>query len=66
MGLSTCLERGHEGCICEVPQEDRCSSKYIDHYALLSYNCKYSHHDLHVLLSNISCLSLPSLFVIDS
>jgi hypothetical protein len=50
MGLSTCLERGYEGRIREVLREDRCSSMYIDHYALLSYNCKYSHHDLHVLL----------------
>jgi hypothetical protein len=63
MGLSTCPERGHEGRIDKVPREDRYSSMYIDHCALLSYNCKYSCHDLHVLLSNIGCLSLPSLYV---
>jgi hypothetical protein len=35
MGFSLYPERGHEGCICEVPQEDRCSSMYINYYALL-------------------------------
>jgi hypothetical protein len=35
----TCLERGHEGRIREVPREDRCSSMYIDHCALLFRNC---------------------------
>jgi hypothetical protein len=65
MGFSLCLERGHEGRICVVPREDRCSSMYIDHYALLSCNCKYSRHDLHVLLSSIGYLSLPSLYVLD-
>jgi hypothetical protein len=34
MGFSLCPERGHEGRTREVPQEDRCSSMYIDHYAL--------------------------------
>jgi hypothetical protein len=28
MGLSLSPERGHEGCICEVLQEDRCLSMY--------------------------------------
>ncbi len=61
MGFSLCLERGHEGRIREVPREDCCSSMYIDYYALLSCNCKYSRHDLHVLLSSIwlSILAIP-------
>ncbi len=36
MGFSLCPERGYEGRIREVPQEDGCSSMYIDYYALLS------------------------------
>ncbi len=36
MGLSLCPERGHEGCNCKVPREDRCSSIYIVYYAFLS------------------------------
>jgi hypothetical protein len=63
MGISLCLEQGHEGHIREVPREDHCSSMYIDYYALLSYSCKYSHHDLHVLLSSIWLSILPSLRV---
>jgi hypothetical protein len=68
MGFSLCPERDHEGCIRQVPQEDRCSSMYIDHYALLSCNCKYSRHDLHVLLSSIwlSILAIPVCIGFDS
>jgi hypothetical protein len=33
MGFSLCLEWGHEGRIHEVPQEDCCSSMYINYYA---------------------------------
>ncbi len=53
MGLSLCPERGHEGRIREVPREDRCSSMYIDYYALLSCNCIYSHCYPLALLSSI-------------
>jgi hypothetical protein len=35
MGFSLCPERGHEGRTREVPQEDRCSSMYINYHALL-------------------------------
>ncbi len=42
MGFSLCPERGHEGCIREVPQEDGCSSMYIDYYALSSCINMYS------------------------
>ncbi len=42
MGFSLCPERGHEGRICEVPQEDHCSSMYISYYALLSCTYMYS------------------------
>jgi hypothetical protein len=42
MGLSLSLERGHEGCICEVLQEDCCSSMNSNYYALLSCNIMYS------------------------
>jgi hypothetical protein len=48
MGLSLSPERGHEGHIREVLQEDRCSSMYSNYYALLSCNIMYS---LIVLLS---------------
>jgi hypothetical protein len=44
MGFSLCPERGHEGCICEVPHEDGCSSMYIDYYGLLS--CIYMYDSL--------------------
>jgi hypothetical protein len=40
MGFSLCPEQGHEGCICEVPQD--CSSMYINYYALSSYFYIYS------------------------
>jgi hypothetical protein len=42
MGFSLCPERGHEGRIRKVPQEDRCSSMYISYYALLSCIYMYS------------------------
>jgi hypothetical protein len=35
MGLSLCPERGFEGRICEVLQEDRCSSIYSNYYAFV-------------------------------
>jgi hypothetical protein len=35
MGLSLSSERGHEGRIREMLQEDRCSSKYSNYYAFL-------------------------------
>jgi hypothetical protein len=35
MGLSLSLERGHEGRIREVLQEDRCSSMYSNYYAFV-------------------------------
>jgi hypothetical protein len=41
MVFSLCPDRGHEGCIREVPQEDRCSSIYINYYALSP--CIYMH-----------------------
>ncbi len=41
MGFSICPERGHEGHTREVPQEDRCSSMYMDYYAWSS--CTYLH-----------------------
>jgi hypothetical protein len=44
MGLSLNLERGHEGRISEVLQEDRCSSMYSNYYAfaaLYLYVCTY-------------------------
>ncbi len=34
MGLSLSPERGHEGGILEVLQEDRCSNMYSNNYAL--------------------------------
>jgi hypothetical protein len=42
MGFSLSPERGHEGCIREVPQKDGCSSMYIDYYALSSFIYMYS------------------------
>jgi hypothetical protein len=35
MGLSLIPEQGHEGRICEVLQEDRCSSMYSNYYAII-------------------------------
>jgi hypothetical protein len=35
MGLSLSPERGHEGHIREVLQEDRCSSMYSNYYAFV-------------------------------
>ncbi len=35
MGLNLCPERGHEGGIHEVLQEDRCSSMYSNYYAFV-------------------------------
>ncbi len=42
MGLSLSLERGHEGRIREVLQEDRCSSMYSNYCAFTSYIFTYS------------------------
>jgi hypothetical protein len=42
MGFSLCPEQGYEGRICEVPEEDGCSSMYIDYYALSSCIYMYS------------------------
>jgi hypothetical protein len=42
MGLSLSLERGHEGHIREVLQEDRCSSMYSNYMHLSSCNVMYS------------------------
>jgi hypothetical protein len=42
MGLSLSLERGHEGRIREVLQEDRCSSMYSNSMHLSSCNIMYS------------------------
>jgi hypothetical protein len=42
MGLSLSLERGHEGRIREVPQEDCCSSMYSNNYSLSSRIFMYS------------------------
>jgi hypothetical protein len=42
MGLSLSLERGHEGRIREVLQEDRCSSMYSNDMHLSSCNIVYS------------------------
>jgi hypothetical protein len=33
MGLNSSLEKGHEGRIRELLQEDRCSSMYSNYYA---------------------------------
>jgi hypothetical protein len=46
MGLSLSPERGQEGRIREVLQEDRCGSMYSNYYALLSCNVTYSHISL--------------------
>jgi hypothetical protein len=35
MGLSLCPERGHEGRIRKVLQEDCCSSMYSNYYAFV-------------------------------
>jgi hypothetical protein len=42
MGFSLCPERGHEGRTREMSQEDRCSSMYINYYALSSCIYMYS------------------------
>ncbi len=42
MELSLSLERGHEGRIHEVLQEDRCSSMYSNYYAFVVCNVVYS------------------------
>jgi hypothetical protein len=42
MGLSLSLERGHEGCIREVLQEDRCSSMYSNYCAFTPYILMHS------------------------
>ncbi len=39
MGLSLSPERGSEGCIREVLQEDRCSSMYSNYYAFVILLC---------------------------
>jgi hypothetical protein len=49
MGFSLCPERGHEGRIREVPQEDCCSSMYINYHAL--WSCIYVH--LHFMLLSL-------------
>jgi hypothetical protein len=38
MGLSLSPERGHEGRIHEVLQEDHCSSMYSNYYAFVMYS----------------------------
>ncbi len=43
MGLSLSLERGHEGRIREVLQEDRCSSMYGNYHAFAPHILKHSH-----------------------
>ncbi len=53
MGFSLCPERGHEGRTRKVPQEDRCSSMYINCYDLSSYTCTHLHCSPFVFLSNI-------------
>jgi hypothetical protein len=35
MGLSLSLERGHEGRIREMLQEDRCSSMYSNYHVVV-------------------------------
>ncbi len=60
MWFSLCTEQGHEGRICEVPQEDHCSSMYINYYALSSSIYMYSRFtllSLHLgnLIQNIFC-----------
>jgi hypothetical protein len=42
MGFSLYREQGRKGRTHEVPQEDRCSSIYIDYYALPSCIYMYS------------------------
>ncbi len=42
MGLSSSPERGHEGRICKVPQEGRCSSMYSNVMHLSSCVFTYS------------------------
>jgi hypothetical protein len=54
--------RGHEGRICEVLQEDRCSSMYSNYYRVVVCNVLYSRivcYFLHpgILIRNIDwCL----------
>ncbi len=43
MGLSLSLERGHEGHIREMLQEDCCSSMYSNYMHLPSCKSVYSH-----------------------
>jgi hypothetical protein len=68
MGFSIRPEGGHEGRIHEVPQEDRCSSMYIDYYALSSCTCTYSHYDLLVFQSSTQLLifAIPACTEFDS
>jgi hypothetical protein len=46
MGLSLSLERGHEGHIREVLQEDGFLSMYSNYHVLSSRNIVYSHNML--------------------
>jgi hypothetical protein len=63
MGFSLCPERGHEGRTHEVPQEDRCSSMYINFHALSSYICTHSHCNPLISYLTFGYLSLPLLHV---
>jgi hypothetical protein len=56
MGLSLSPERGHEGRIREVLQEDRCSSMYSNYYTFVVCNVVYSHVVLLFLASRDSDL----------
>jgi hypothetical protein len=51
MGLSLSPERGHEGHIREVLQEDRCSSMYSNYFAFVVLN-------LHVFTYRVAILAL--------
>jgi hypothetical protein len=46
MGLSLSLERGHEGRVREVLQENGCSIMYSNYYVLSSRNAIYSRNML--------------------
>ncbi len=56
MGLSLSPERGHEGRIHEVLQEDRCSSMYSNYYAFVVMYLQVFTH----------CVAFPAFREIDS
>jgi hypothetical protein len=53
MGHRLCTEQGHEGHICEVPQEDVCPSMYINYYALSSCIYMYCRIMIHFVQHSV-------------